>query len=92
MDLAIFIFGIYSPGVRLDEWGNSLSVVGTLFNTKKGACISLLTNLLCVNGFEYLEDVDMTPLDLVSGIHKGSTYGAYLPLSMVGALIYVKIS
>ena len=57
---------------------------------KKHECIVLLTKYLCYNGLESLKDLDLTPLDLVSGVHKGSTHGGYLSLSMIGSLISVK--
>ena len=86
----MFIFGLPSLGDRLKEWSNSPSAYGNLFGTKKYARLTLLTNLLHVNGFKSFEDVDATPLELVSTIHKGFAHGAYLPLSTVGALLYVK--
>ena len=90
MNLATLIFGLYSPGARLEEWGNSTGAYGNLFWTKKDASLTLVTNSLCVNGFESLEGVDVNPLDLVFCIHRDSANGAYLTLSMVGALISVK--
>ena len=57
---------------------------------KNHECLVLLTNYLCYNGLESLKDLDLTPLDLVSGVHKGSTHGGYLSLSMIGSLISVK--
>ena len=62
------------------------------FNKKEDECIFLLTNYLYYNGLESLEYLDVTSLDLVFGIHKGSAHGGYLPLLMVQALILVRIS
>ena len=81
--LYTFIFGLPSLGASLKEWGNSPSADGNLFGTKKYTCLTLLTNLLRVNSFESLGDVDATTLELVSGIHEGSAHGAYLPLLIV---------
>ena len=59
------------------------------FMKKKDECIFLLNNSLCYNSFDYLKDLYLTPLDLLSGVHKRSVHGSYLDLSMVGAIISV---
>ena len=55
-----------------------------------GCFISLLTSSLLPNGLVSLSDVEATPLELVSGIHKVPFFGCYLPSLMVGLLITVK--
>ena len=60
------------------------------FQKKKSECLQILTYSFHYNGLESLEDLYLTPLDLLLGVHKGSTYGGYLSISMVGAMIYVK--
>ena len=88
-ELDKFIFGLSSQGERLEVMrkGSILSEDDAM--KKKNNCLVLLTNYLCYNGLNSLEDLDLTPLYLVSGLNKGSTYGGYLPLSMFEALIYV---
>ena len=63
---------------------------GKTLGEKKDIFISLLTLSLLTNGFALLEDLEATPLELVSGIHKVPFNGCYLPSSMVGALTPVK--
>ena len=89
-ELADFICGLYSQGVRLEGQGKGTSLVGAIFMKNWDECLTLLTNSLRYNGPESLDELDKTPLDLVYVIHKGSAHGGYLPLSMVGALIFVK--
>ena len=62
------------------------------FKKNKYGFIHLLTNSLRYNGIESLEDLYLTPLDLVLVVNKGSAHGGYLPLYMVGELISVKNS
>ena len=59
------------------------------FKKKRGERIFLPTNSLRYNGFESLDDLDSTPLYLVSGVHKSAAHGDYLPISMVRAIISV---
>ena len=66
------------------------NIIKDEFKKNKDKCINLLTNYLHCNGLESLKDLYLTPLNFVSGVHKGSEYGGYLPLSMVGALISVE--
>ena len=70
--------------------GKGTNISKYKFNNKKDKCINLLINSLHYNGLESLKYLDLTPLDLVLGVHKGSAHGDYLPVSMVGALISVK--
>ena len=58
-------------------------------NNLGGVFISLLTSSLLANGLASLSDIEATPLELVSGIHKVPFCGYYLPTLMVGFLIYV---
>ena len=46
---------------------------------KKTACLYLLTLYLATNGITTLEDLEATPLSLVSGIPKVPLNGRYLP-------------
>ena len=55
-----------------------------------GVFISLLTLSLLTNGLASLSDLEATPLELVSGIHKIPFCGCYLSSLMVGVLIFVK--
>ena len=50
-------------------------------------CLTVQTNYLHYNGLEYLKDLYMTSLDLISGVHKGFVHVVYLLLSIVGDLI-----
>ena len=52
--------------------------------------ISRLTSSILTNGLASLSDIEATPLELVSGIHKVPFCGCYLPSLMVGLLISVK--
>ena len=70
--------------------GSDLDEKDVNLDTKKEKCLYLLTSSLLSNGPELLEDIEATPLELVSGIHKVPFCGCYLPLSMVGFLISVK--
>ena len=88
-ELATFIFGLSSQEVRLQKWGKGPSIDEEIFMKNMSKCLTLLTKSLLYNGLESLEDLYATPLDLVSGIHKGSAHGGYIPLLMVGALISV---
>ena len=52
--------------------------------------ISRLTSSILTNGLASLSDIEATPLELVSGIHKVPFCGCYLPSSIVRVLIYVE--
>ena len=91
-ELDAFIISLSSQGVRLEEWGKGTSVVDANFMKNRDECLTLLTNLLCYNRLKSLDDLDVTPLDFVSGLHEGSLHGSYLPLLMVEDLISVKKS
>ena len=88
-ELAKLTFVIYYQGEIPEETGKFPNISKDACNKNKDECIVILTNSLCYNGLEYLEYLDSTPLDLVSGVYKGSAHGSYLPLSIVGALIHV---
>ena len=90
MELATFIFGLSSQGESLGEWGKGPSIVDADFLKNRDECLTILNNSLCYNGLDSLDGLDATPLDLVSGVHKGSAHGSYLTLLMLGALISVK--
>ena len=62
---------------------------GKTLGEKKDIFISLLTSYILTNGLVSLEDLEVNPLELVSGIHKVPFNGCYLPSSMVGALTSV---
>ena len=59
-------------------------------NFKNNNDFVILTNPLCYNCLGSLKDLDPFTMDLVSGVHKDSGHGGYLPLYMVGSLISVK--
>ena len=56
----------------------------------KDVFLSLLTLYLLANGLVLLSDLEATPLELVSVIHKVPFCGCYLPSSIVRVLIYVE--
>ena len=88
--MATFIFRLSSQGVILEDMGKGLIISQYNFAKDKGKCLNLLTNYLHYNFLESLEDLDATPLDLVSVFRKVYVHDGYLPLSVVGALISVK--
>ena len=49
-------------------------------DTKKATCITLIAKSLFQNGLGYMKDLEATPVELVSGIHKATAYGCYLTL------------
>ena len=59
-------------------------------DTKSKTCLTLLSQYLLQNGLNSLEELEATPLELLSGINKVPFNGCYLPLLMVGVLISVK--
>ena len=63
---------------------------GLNLDTKRTTCLTLLTLSLLQNSIESLEELEATPLKLVSAIHNVPFHGCYLPLSIVGVLISVK--
>ena len=79
-ELATSIFGLSSQEMRLDDWGKGLRVVDADFKNKKDKCLTLLKNSLRYNGPESLDDLYLTPLDLVYSIHKDSAHGGYIQL------------
>ena len=89
-EMDTFIFSLSHQGVRLEEWGKGLVAVEAEFVKNMDDCLTLLTNLLCYNGLESIDGLDATPLDLVSGIHRGFAHGAYPQILMLGALVSVK--
>ena len=90
-DIAKIIFGLSALAVRLDKLGDDKDKYDLNLNTKRKTCLTLLTQSLLQNGFKLLEELEATPLELVSGINKVPFHGCYLPLSIAGVLIYVKI-
>ena len=60
-----------------------------VFMNNNYECLVILTNYLHYNILNYLKELDSTHLDLVFGVHKGSTHGGYLPIYMVGDIISV---
>ena len=84
------ILRVSTSGEKLEELCKGLTDGKVFFQKKKSECLQILTYSLRYNGLESLEDLYLTPLDLLLGVHKGSTYGGYLSISMVGELIYVK--
>ena len=89
-DLAKLIFGLYALAVRLNKLGDDTYEEDLYLYTKITMCLTLLSQYLLQKGLESLEELEETPLDLVPGIHKVPFHGCYLPLSIVGVLIYVK--
>ena len=88
-ELDIVIFGLSFSKDRLEAILAG-SDHETKLTDKKDACLSLLTSSLTSNGMTTLEDLEATPLSLVSGIPEVSFNGRYLPPSMVGPLISAK--
>ena len=88
-DLATVIFGL--PFSK-DKIETSLAGTGheAKLKAKKDECLSLLTSSLATNGMATLEDLEATPLALVSDIQNVPFKGRYLPPSMMGTLISAK--
>ena len=88
-DMANVIFGLSFSKDSLEAM-----IVGidhkTTFTAKKSKCLSLVTSSLATNGMTTLEDLEATPLALVSGIPKVPFNGRYLPPLMVGPFILAK--
>ena len=84
------MFGLSSSNDRLETM-----IVGdgheVKLKEKQDVSISLLKLSLITNGMMTLDDLEMTPLALVSGIQKVPFNGRYLPPSMVGPLISAKV-
>ena len=91
LDPSKLVFCISALEVRLDKLGDDKDKYDLNLNTKRKTCLTLLTQSLLQNGFKLLEELEATPLELVSGINKVPFHGCYLPLSIAGVLIYVKI-
>ena len=89
MDLSQYIFGPTSDWDRLEKLGDGLAG-GKNLGHKKDACLYLLCLSLLANGLASLTDLEATPLELVSSIHKVNFCGCYLPSSMVEVLTSVK--
>ena len=75
---------------RLEKLGNGKGGKGNNLEEKKDVCLYLLTLSLLANGLVLLPNLEATPLELVSGIHKVHFCGCYLPSSIVRVLIYVE--
>ena len=69
-DLAKLVFDLSSLAHRLDNLVDDKDEDGLDINTKKAMCLTLLTLSLLQNGLDLLKDLEATPLELVSGIHK----------------------
>ena len=89
-DLAKLVFGLSASPVRLKNLGDYKDENQLDLDTKTTMCITLLTKFLLQNGLESLEELEETPLELVSVIYKSTDHVYYLPLFIVGALISVK--
>ena len=89
--MATLISGLSSQGDRLEVIRKGTNLREDSFKNKNYNYLVLLTNYLRYNGLESLKGLDLTPLDLVSGVHKSSAHGGYLPFYMVGYLISIKI-
>ena len=87
--IATIIFDLSTDQDRLDNVGDGLHG-GKNLGEEKDICLTLLTLSLLSNGLASLEDLEATPLELVSGIHKVIICGCYLPSSMVGDPTFVK--
>ena len=87
--MADVIFGLSFSKDRLEAMLVGIDHEATL-TAKKAMCLSLLTSSIATNGMTTLEDLEATPLALVSGIPKLPFNRWYLPLSMVGPLISAK--
>ena len=90
LDLAELVFGLSDLAVRLDKLIDNNDEDILDIDTKRENCLTILSSYLLQNGLELLEELEATPLELVSDIHKFPFIGCYLPLLMVGVLIYVK--
>ena len=89
-DLDIIVFGLSSDQDRLEKLGDGQDGKRNNLREKKDVCPSLLTLSLLANGLVLLPNLEATPLELVSGIHKVPFCGCYLPSSIVRVLIYVE--
>ena len=89
-DLSDLVFDLSSLAYRLENLGDDKDEDGLNIDTKKETCLTLLTLSILQNGLKSLENLEANPLVLVSGIHKVLFCGCYLPLLIVGVLIYVK--
>ena len=89
-DLAKITFGLTSLADRLAKSGNDKDKEDFDIDTEIETCLTLLIPSLLQNDLDYLEDLEATPLDLVSGINKVHFCGCYFPLLIVGVLISVK--
>ena len=72
------------------SWVTILDKEDVDINTKRATCLTLLPLSLISNGLKLLEDLEATPLELVSDIIKVPFCGCYLTLSMVEVLISMK--
>ena len=89
-DLAKIVFGLSSLANRLAKLCNDKDKEDFDIYTERETCLTLLTLSILQNGLKSLENLEANPLVLVSGIHKVLFCGCYLPLLIVGVLIYVK--
>ena len=92
MDLSELVFGLSDLAVRLDKLGDDKDKYGLDLDMKRAKCLTLLTQSLLQNGLKYLEELEATTLDLVSGIHKVTFCGCYLPFSKVGFYLREKVT
>ena len=76
--MADVIFGLSFSKDRLEAMLVGIDHAATL-TEKKAESLSLLTSYLAKNGMTTLEDLEATPLSLVSGIPKVPFNDRYLP-------------
>ena len=69
-DLDRIVFGLSSDQYRLEKLGDGHDEKGKNLGEMKDVCLSLLMSSLLANGLTLLLDIEATPLELVSGIHK----------------------
>ena len=80
LDITKLIFGLPASAVRLNKLGDNKDDKKLDIDTRKSTHITLLTKSLLQNCLNSLEELEVTPLKLVSGIHKATAYGCYLTL------------
>ena len=78
LDLATIVFDLSPDQDRLEKLGGFLHG-GKNLGEKNYICLTLLTLSLISNGLASFEDLEATPLDLVSVIHKVPFCGFCLP-------------
>ena len=90
LDLDRIVFGLSSDQYRLEKLGDGQDGKGKNLGEMKDVCLSLLMSSLLANGLTLLLDIEATPLELVSGIHKVHFCGCYVPSSIARVIISVK--